>query len=406
MRLKYLVWGFLAIAPFLIAAASLPGSGNGSIAWGSITGMPEAFSDGIDNTGGTPSFDQITSGTNSIPSAMVVGAGSSLTTSGGGTITATTAAALAANPSEATCGIGKIVRSIAANGDLTCTDIVDDDIPDSITIGLASIATASFSTVQINTDPADCQIANEVALGINSFGVATCTALTDSYIPNDITINRATDATSADDLTCTNCIGPTEISDLTLSTDTAGNFVAAITTSSPLSGGGVGAEDQTYTLGVTDGAVTGDKFNANVAGGYLTKDTAATPDELDLDTEVVTDDECSVMRISAGIVNTDDIASIFHTSIARTVTRIWCETDTGTATINLLRDDGSTASMATADLVCDTTGEDACATGCSTTVVAAEDNIAAQEEIDLSVVSVASAPTRLSFCITWTKDDI
>lgn len=67
--------------------------------------------------GGSSAFEDLTSGTNT-SAAMVVGTGASLATSGSGTITATTAAALASNP--AACSANQFANDIAADGTLTC----------------------------------------------------------------------------------------------------------------------------------------------------------------------------------------------------------------------------------------------------------------------------------------------
>lgn len=62
---------------------------------------------------GDPSFTSVTSGTNTT-AAMVVGTGASISTSGSGTIAATTAAALAAN--GANCGAGQFAQGVSAAG--------------------------------------------------------------------------------------------------------------------------------------------------------------------------------------------------------------------------------------------------------------------------------------------------
>ncbi len=62
-------------------------------------------------------FSALTGGTNT-GAAMVIGTGASLGTTGGGTIAATTAQALAANPDP--CEPGEVVTDIAADGTLTC----------------------------------------------------------------------------------------------------------------------------------------------------------------------------------------------------------------------------------------------------------------------------------------------
>ena len=54
---------------------------------------------------------------------------------------ATTAASLAADPTD--CAANQFADVIAANGNLTCSAIVDADVPNDITITLAATATAS-----------------------------------------------------------------------------------------------------------------------------------------------------------------------------------------------------------------------------------------------------------------------
>ena len=73
----------------------------------------------IDTTGGAVAFSAITGATNTT-AAMIVGTGASLSTSGSGTIAATTAAALAANPTN--CAAGNYPLGIDAAGDVqSCT---------------------------------------------------------------------------------------------------------------------------------------------------------------------------------------------------------------------------------------------------------------------------------------------
>lgn len=67
----------------------------------------------LDTTGGTPSFDTLSGGTNTAAS-MVVGTGASLSTSGSGTIAATTSVALAAN--GANCSAGQYPLGVDASG--------------------------------------------------------------------------------------------------------------------------------------------------------------------------------------------------------------------------------------------------------------------------------------------------
>jgi len=90
----------LLVATLLVVLTALP------------TSARQEFQSGTGG-GATPSFTSVTSGTNST-AAMVVGTGASLTTGGSGTITATTAAALAADP--ANCSAGQAAGGVTAAG--------------------------------------------------------------------------------------------------------------------------------------------------------------------------------------------------------------------------------------------------------------------------------------------------
>jgi hypothetical protein len=99
--------------------------------------------------------------TGSLPGASVSGA-------------VATATALAADPAD--CSAGQYATTIAASGALTCAQpsfsqlsgtATDSQVPDNITISLASTATA------LAADPADCA-ASRYATGINASGTLTC----------------------------------------------------------------------------------------------------------------------------------------------------------------------------------------------------------------------------------------
>ena len=80
---------------------------------------------------------------------------------------ATTATALAANPTD--CAANQFADAIVASGNLTCNAIVDADVPDSITITLAATATA------LAADGGDCS-AGSAPIGVDANGVAeSCT---------------------------------------------------------------------------------------------------------------------------------------------------------------------------------------------------------------------------------------
>lgn len=85
----------------------------------------------LDTTGGTTAFSTLTGGTNT-GAAMVVGTGASLSSTGSGTIAATTAAALAANGTNASAGNAILGVDAAGNAEgsfdvLTQAELIDED---------------------------------------------------------------------------------------------------------------------------------------------------------------------------------------------------------------------------------------------------------------------------------------
>ncbi len=79
-------------------------------------------------------------------------------------------AALFANPAD--CAANQFANTIAANGDLTCAAIVDADVPDTITIDLATLATTATA---LAANGANCAVDN-APLGVDTLGaVETCT---------------------------------------------------------------------------------------------------------------------------------------------------------------------------------------------------------------------------------------
>lgn len=97
---------------------------------------------------------------------------------------------------------------------------------------------------------------------------------------------------------------------------------------------------------------------------------------------------------TAGILDTDDIATLWRAPQAITITELWCETDTGTVTADLQIDDGSPADIMGTDLVCDSSSEvdNTGLTG----------SMADGDRLDLLITSVASSPKRLTFCAEYT----
>lgn len=102
---------------------------------------------------------------------------------------------------------------------------------------------------------------------------------------------------------------------------------------------------------------------------------------------------------STGLLDGDDINTVSNCSRpgrAITLTEVHCETDAGTPSINLQRDDGTPANILTSDLTC-TTG------GANGTIAAAEDNFAATDKMDFVMVA-ASTANRISVLVEYTVD--
>src|SRR3989344_4718146 len=125
---------------------------------------------------------------------------------------ATTATALAADPTD--CAANQFANAIVASGNLTCAAITDADVPNSVTIDLATLA--STVTVVDSTDATSFIAMFDSATG-------SLAAKTDGGLTYDATTGTLTATAfvgpltgSATDLNCTDCIGTTEIADVYL----------------------------------------------------------------------------------------------------------------------------------------------------------------------------------------------
>jgi hypothetical protein len=141
-------------------------------------------------------------------------------------------------------------------------------------------------------------------------------------------------------------------------------------------------------------------LTATVAGGHLTLDTAATPDEIDIDTEAITHSFSFVLEDPL-VADAGLLQHALNTAI--TITRIQCSTDTGTADINVEeRAVGSPNSAGTdamaADLQCTTTS------GTQTSFSNA--GIDATDPMALTISAVASTPGVVRVHVTYTIDDV
>ena len=145
--------------------------------------------------------------TNALTATTFIGA-----LTGNVTGNADTATALSANPTD--CGANTFATTIAANGNLTCASIADADVPNNITIDLATLA--STVTVVDGTDATSFVAIFDSATG-------TLAPKTDGGLLYDASNGTLTATTfvgaltgSATDLNCIDCINATEIEDIYL----------------------------------------------------------------------------------------------------------------------------------------------------------------------------------------------
>ena len=139
-------------------------------------------------------------------------------------------------------------------------------------------------------------------------------------------------------------------------------------------------------------------------GNYL----ACASGSCDVDVEVITD--VATMNLDSPV--TDD-SSDFDFSCSGTngcaITKVWCSTDTGTATINFEERVETTPNTAGVDvlsagLVCDTGSQSSCASGCDVDTIS-NGGIDQYDPINLQVDAVASTPGVVRIHVQYTRSD-
>ena len=164
-----------------------------------------------------------------------------------------------------------------------------------------------------------------------SGGIFTCGTLADADIPNNITIDLAT---SASDLTCTDCINATEIENIYLLL-TGGTLTGnLIGTSASLSANfeatGYASASKYFTLDLGAGALTQNQFGID-NGGFGQFVYRASGSE-----HTLTDEKTMFMSIGSTSFNTWASRSIGYMFRGRTIKRIQCKAASATSVqINL-----------------------------------------------------------------------
>ena len=153
------------------------------------------------------------------------------------------------------------------------------------------------------------------------------------------------------------------------------------------------------TAGVRVDALAGTNLLYGSSNGTLTSGTAGrslsvASGTIDADAEVYTDTKCMWWKNPAA---GDDFKSIYFFKTAATITSLWCESDQ-TVTAMFQIDDGSPADVDSVDLTCDATPPE-------DTSLDGDVTAASGDRMDIDVASVASTPTWVSMCFTFTNDD-
>jgi len=143
------------------------------------------------------------------------------------------------------------------------------------------------------------------------------------------------------------------------------------------------------------GAHTGDKLAVSKGGGTVTEV---------MDKAVKFTKSFNILTPTASDTNLVQMA--FAQAI--TITRVYCSTDTGTATMNLDERAEATPNTAGTDvlsaaIVCDTGTRTSCASGCDVNTIT-NATIAANVPLNVQIGSVASAPNVVRFHIDYTID--
>jgi len=158
---------------------------------------------GDGDSGGSPAFSSITAGTNT--AALVVGTGGSLAVSGSGTIAATTAAALAADPAD--CAANQFANAINTAGTLTCAALTlasaqfaNQGTTTTVLHGNAA-GNPSFAAVSLTTDVSGTlPIANGgtgTASTLTGLVRGSASAMTAAELSGDVTTSGSNAATIA-----------------------------------------------------------------------------------------------------------------------------------------------------------------------------------------------------------------
>lgn len=218
--------------------------------------------------------------------------------------TADTADALTSNPTD--CAANQFANAIAASGNLTCAALTDADIPDTITIDLAALATA------LATNGTNCA-AGQAPLGVDASGAAESCTDFEEDLSNSAGLAAALSDETGSGLAVFNS-GPTLTGVITI--DSSGSLVLPLDCSGFSNGG---------TLSVTGSGIVACQDDDSGAGSQNLFETI----NASSGTNPVADSTTDTLNVTGGtgITVTGDSATDTIT-IATTVV----DTDTSAAT--------------------------------------------------------------------------
>src|SRR3990167_1277010 len=256
------------------------------------------------------------------------------------------------------------------------------------TITAADLGTDSVSADELNATGVEAELESALDIG----GEVTSTGMASTVIADSITVTGWVLGTSSATTLTAGTVnidlldgvgavdmdyGSADITDHTFTTDGTG------TAEIVLPAGSIdGTEILNGTIALADTAIT--------AGRSLTIAT----DDIAADAELFTDTKCAWWE---NPVATDDFKSIWFAKQAATLTSIWAESDQ-TVTFMLQVDDGSAADV-------DSVAPPPAAGTAEDTSLDGDATMAAGDRLDMAVTSVASTPTFVSVCWTFTYDD-
>lgn len=342
----------------LLADGSVPLSANWDVGNYDLT-MKAATGDGVATFAGftigsaviieaeLEMLDGITAGTAAASKALVLDASGDIATINSLTATtlvgaltgeASTAAALAADPND--CPANEFADVIAADGTLSCNGVVDADVSDTLTASIIDLEAGTVTNIATT----------EIMVGVGA-GDASYVALSgDATMANDGVVSVVWGN-----------IAEGELADSTV----------------------IGADIKNDTIDSDDYAA------ASIDAEHLAADIITHALMADADQ---TDTKCIWFEDPTA---DDDFNSIWTNKTANDllITEIWCESDQ-TIDFDLQVDDGSPADVSQVDLQC-AAGE------AEDTSLDGDTTLAAGEELDLIVTSVANTPTWVSICWTF-----